>query len=212
MTLALSLNLPRKDIITTTVSVLLHLAFFISTGVSFDAAKFSVDAGLSSLEIHMMASPAKAEVVEVTLADNTDSDFIVEKKKKKKLETPAVQKVNVADGKSAETVQTEKGGALTDAKPEYLKNPAPVYPAAAKNKGHQGLVQILVDVNSDGSVKQVALKKSSGFLLLDDAAIRAVKNWQFMPASRNGAQIDSQVEVPIRFQLAKNGISAIVVH
>jgi len=73
-------------------------------------------------------------------------------------------------------------------------------------------VQILVDVNSDGSVKHVALKKSSGFLLLDDAAVRAVKNWQFMPASQNGVQIDSQVEVPIRFQLAKNGDSDIVVH
>lgn len=211
MTLALPMNLPLKDVLTTAVSVLLHLAFFISTGVSSDAAKFSVDAGLSSLEIHMVASPAKAEIVEIALSENMESDFIVEKKMKKKKET-TVQKATTAEGKSPETIQTDKGGALTEAQPEYLKNPAPVYPAAAKNKGHQGLVQILVDVNSDGSVNQVALKKSSGFLLLDDAAIRAVKHWQFMPASRNGIQIASQVEVPIRFQLAKSGISAIVVH
>ncbi|MCC2680026.1 MAG: protein TonB [Pseudobdellovibrio sp.] len=211
MTLALPMALPSKDVLTGGISILLHLAFFVSTGMSFDSAKFSVDSGLSSLEIHMVASAAKTEVVEISLADNTESDFIVEKKKKKVKEN-VVQKTTVADGKSMETVQTEKGGAISEAKPEYLKNPAPVYPALAKNKGQQGLVQILVDVNSDGSVKHVLLKKSSGFLLLDDAAVRAVKHWQFMPASQNGVQIESQVEVPIRFQLAKNGNSDIVVH
>jgi TonB family protein len=205
--------LERKNLWGSGLSLVLHALFFISAGVSFNPAEFSVDSGLSALEVHMLASSVKSDNIEVTHTENPDSDFIIKKAKKKK---PVIQPVRAAaaaaEGKSQMTVQSEKSGALTEAKPAYLKNPSPVYPASAKNQGQQGLVQIVVAVNSDGSVKQVSLKKSSGFILLDDAAVRAVKNWQFMPASKNGIQIESQVEIPIRFKLAKGDDSGIVVN
>ena len=70
-------------------------------------------------------------------------------------------------------------------------------------------MQILVEVNRDGTVKQISLKKSSGFVLLDDAAMNAVKHWEFLPANKNGLQIESEVEVPVRFKLASGGPSEI---
>ena len=45
------------------------------------------------------------------------------------------------------------------------------------------------------------LAASSGASLLDEAAIKAVQGWTFVPARRGDSPIPHPVEVPIRFQL-----------
>jgi protein TonB len=46
------------------------------------------------------------------------------------------------------------------------------------------------------------IEKSSGYEMLDNSALRAVKEWIFIPGRRNGVAIPSWVTVPIRFQLS----------
>jgi len=45
------------------------------------------------------------------------------------------------------------------------------------------------------------VQSSSGFASLDDAAVTAVKNWEFEPGRQDGEPVASRVEVPIQFQL-----------
>jgi len=97
---------------------------------------------------------------------------------------------------------TTASGSLTiSAHPDYRKNPEPEYPLAARRRGQQGTVVMSVTVNPAGRAVAVALKESSGFELLDQAALRAVAGYDFEPARVGGRAVESQIEVPVRFQL-----------
>jgi protein TonB len=52
-----------------------------------------------------------------------------------------------------------------------------------------------------GNVGKVELKKSSGYDVLDNSALEAVRKWIFIPGKKNGRAIPSWVVVPIRFDL-----------
>jgi protein TonB len=83
----------------------------------------------------------------------------------------------------------------------YLNNPRPAYPPMARKLGLEGLVTLRVDVSAKGVPEKVVIAQSSGATLLDEAAIRAVQGWTFVPARRGDTPIAHPVEVPIRFQL-----------
>lgn len=94
-------------------------------------------------------------------------------------------------------------GARPDQPPSKLPtNPSPKYPAEAYQRGEEGDVMLLVSVSAEGRVRQVRLDKSSGFKLLDDAALSTVRAWQFQPATYRGRPVGTWVRVPIRFSLA----------
>lgn len=83
----------------------------------------------------------------------------------------------------------------------YLSNPKPVYPRAAKRRGMQGTVVLEIEVSVDGKPLSILIAESSGFKILDVAAKKAVSDWQFIPAQRNGVAVVASVDVPIRFIL-----------
>lgn len=83
----------------------------------------------------------------------------------------------------------------------YLNNPPPVYPLAARRRGNEGKVLVRAEIQADGSCSRVALKKTSGSDLLDQAALEAVRKWHFVPARKGGQAITAWVEVPITFKL-----------
>ncbi|MDT8406095.1 MAG: energy transducer TonB [Methylococcales bacterium] len=94
-----------------------------------------------------------------------------------------------------EKVTPPRGGA------GYLKNPPPVYPEIAMDRGWQGKVLLKVYVKANGKPKTVAVLKTSGKSVLDKEALRTVKKWTFMPARRGTTPIDGWVTVPITFRL-----------
>jgi protein TonB len=67
----------------------------------------------------------------------------------------------------------------------------------------QGRVLLEVRVSAEGLPLSVALRSSSGFDLLDQAAAEAVRKWRFVPARRGGRAVEALVEIPIRFVLAE---------
>lgn len=95
---------------------------------------------------------------------------------------------------------TESKG-LQKALPRYDINPLPQYPEMAQRRGQQGTVSLEVLVLSDGRVGDVRLLVSSGYKMLDQAALKAVKRWQFKPATSLGRVVESRVKVPIDFVL-----------
>ena len=92
-------------------------------------------------------------------------------------------------------------GPFQDAIPRYDLNPRPSYPEMARRRGYEGTVVLEVRVEKDGKVGGVRLAETSGYELLDQAALQAVPAWQFIPGMRGEQPVEMEVRVPVRFQL-----------
>ena len=90
---------------------------------------------------------------------------------------------------------------LVEATPMYLKNPAPQYPRNARRRGYEGKVILEVLVNEEGSVEDLRIFESSGYRVLDRAAMKSVQSWLFEPGRRGDERVEMWVKVPIRFDL-----------
>ncbi|MGZ5533529.1 MAG: energy transducer TonB [Methylobacter sp.] len=83
----------------------------------------------------------------------------------------------------------------------YGSNPKPKYPGVATSRGWEGTVQLRVQVSAEGDSEEVTIQRSSGYDILDEAAIEAVEKWKFIPAKRGDTPVASSVIVPINFVL-----------
>lgn len=88
-----------------------------------------------------------------------------------------------------------------DAYPLYRENVPPVYPEIARIKGYEGIVLVAAEILPDGRVGNMKIRKSSGYSILDQSAIEAVKPWKFEPAKKSGQPFAVWVELPIKFVL-----------
>lgn len=83
-------------------------------------------------------------------------------------------------------------------------NAPPVYPEAERLAGHEGRVMLDVQVLVDGSALAVTVFQSSGFPALDQAAVEAVRLWQFTPKlGPEGRPVSSVLRLPVDFKLAQ---------
>lgn len=83
----------------------------------------------------------------------------------------------------------------------YRKRAEPVYPALARQRQQQGSVLLLVAIDAAGHPVRVEVRRSSGFPLLDRAAVQAVRESEFAPGLSNGRPVPAEVEVPVTFRL-----------
>jgi len=90
---------------------------------------------------------------------------------------------------------------IREAKPLYRSNPSPKYPRIARIRGYQGNVLLDVLVNKNGKVNDLKIYKSSGYPILDRAAVSSVKYWLFEPGMIGENKVNMWVRVPIRFEL-----------
>ncbi len=91
-----------------------------------------------------------------------------------------------------------------DYKAAYLNNTPPVYPLTARRKGLQGRVVLHVEVLADGGCGQINIHQSSGYAMLDNAALETVKTWRFVPARQGGSSVDKWFMIPVQFSLKDN--------
>lgn len=83
----------------------------------------------------------------------------------------------------------------------YLDALRPAYPLRAREMGWQGTVVLRVNVNADGSVGEAAIRHSSGYRVLDEAALEGVRGWRFAPPTDGEFSMPAVVDVPVRFDL-----------
>jgi protein TonB len=83
----------------------------------------------------------------------------------------------------------------------HLNNPAPTYPSMSRRLGEQGRVVLDVYILANGRVGELRIKQSSSFKRLDDAAMQAVKKWQYVPARRGNETIPFWYIQPLSFSL-----------
>ena len=86
-------------------------------------------------------------------------------------------------------------GAITP--PTKVKNVQPVYPALARQARVEGAVQLEVEIGEDGKVTDARVVKSVP--LLDQAAIDAVKQWEYTPMMKGGVAVPVVMTVTVNF-------------
>jgi protein TonB len=91
--------------------------------------------------------------------------------------------------------------AIIKARPLYDQNPKPPYPTLARRRGWQGVVILAVRVLADGNPDQLTIRTSSGHELLDKTALKTVKQWHFLPGTKNNVPTPMEVLVPVHFIL-----------
>jgi TonB family protein len=85
--------------------------------------------------------------------------------------------------------------------PRYLNATRPAYPLMARMRGYEGIVLLAVEVLTDGSAGEIRIRRSSGYALLDQSALNAVRAWRFEPARTMNTPQVMTVDIPIRFSL-----------
>ena len=111
--------------------------------------------------------------------------------------------VEVQEDKSIPIIKGGKQDNMTVvmARPLYRQNPPPQYPMKARRRHLEGTVILEVMVNAEGRVEDLEIKESSGYRILDKAALSSVRNWMFEPGRRNGLRVAMTVQIPVRFKL-----------
>lgn len=87
------------------------------------------------------------------------------------------------------------GGAVRN--PTKIKDVAPVYPAIARSARVSGTVQIELTVGPDGKVADWRVVK--GVPLLNEAALDAVKQWEYTPTRVKGVAVPVIINVAVNF-------------
>jgi len=130
------------------------------------------------------------------------------------LDTPVKQKTYSETDKSTKVPflstppNLKGGGAKTPVirtKPprpdSEANNPYPQYPNRARRRGLEGGLILRVTVNIKGAPSAIEVIKTSGHEILDRAAVKAVRNWQFQPAKKGEKPVKASVNLPVEFRL-----------
>ena len=85
--------------------------------------------------------------------------------------------------------------------PKELRQPSVQYPPASQNEGEEGTVTLLLAVQTDGSISDIRIARSSGYQRLDVAAQKAHRNIKLQPATCHGKPIAVRIHRSITFKI-----------
>jgi protein TonB len=196
--------------------------YAMSVPSSTSAVNVELLAPRAQVQIEEPLAALPQEIIEPIIPEIKEKEFVVPKKKIEKIKklekvtqakTPEIAPVetkNTTDNSQSLTqsvdtknisdqssLGTEK---VTDLQAAYLRNPPQTYPQGSRMSKEEGLVLLLVSIDSAGEVSDISIKKTSGFSRLDRAALQAVSAWVFKPTTFAGIPVADKVEVPIRFE------------
>lgn len=96
----------------------------------------------------------------------------------------------------------EESGGGNYIPPQFLTRYKPPYPEQARAQRLEGVVLLRVSVDTSGRVTDASIHQGSGYVILDRAALEAVRTWRFTPARQGDRAIPATVELPIRFHFS----------
>jgi len=85
--------------------------------------------------------------------------------------------------------------ATAEIKAATVSSPQPVYPLAARKQHWTGAGDFVCHIRPDGTVASVDVRRSTGHLVLDQAAITALQHWRFQPGKMEA------INIPIDFRM-----------
>jgi protein TonB len=97
--------------------------------------------------------------------------------------------------------ETEVVGVRGEGGPVLIEGPEPQYPPIARRRGWEGSLVARIRVGADGLVEAASVEESSGYEVLDAAALEAIRKWRFEPGRREGKARAMEVLHRVRFRL-----------
>jgi periplasmic protein TonB len=91
------------------------------------------------------------------------------------------------------------GGVIRE--PRKLVHVAPVYPEIARLSRVEGVVTMEAVLDATGKVESVRVLSSQP--LLEEAAVRAVRQWRYTPTALNGVPVPVLMTITVRFSLER---------
>lgn len=161
------------------------------------AAEAALDAELKTQDGKFIKSYDRARELAVaakTAADKAASDAT---SGRERAEAEAARKAKAAEARSAMPAKAplRVGGQVRP--PVRIKEVPPIYPAIAKSAQVQGDVVIEATIDEGGKVADARVVKSVP--MLDQAALDAVKQWQYQPSLLNGVPTPVVMTVTVKF-------------
>jgi len=137
------------------------------------------------------------EKLEKNIEDKNFNDLKIEQQEKKIKETsseelyPQLNKLEkekkIGNEKGIKSNETEKGSIKGKGyqKITCLSCLEPKYPKLAIKRGYEGVLKLEITILKNGKVKDVFIRESTGFEILDKAGVNAAKNSKFYPLTKN---------------------------
>jgi periplasmic protein TonB len=109
-------------------------------------------------------------------------------------------------GRNAEAGNGSGSGAGDgiDTRPYCTYCPAPHYPLLARARGWEGTVHVGLSVAEDGTVQDARLRQSSGYDVLDAAAVAVARQSRFSPPTARGLPAPLHGRIAYRFELSRS--------
>ena len=88
-------------------------------------------------------------------------------------------------------------------RPELLHSVQPAYPESARKEKLEGITVVKTVIDEQGTVRDPEIATSSGHEVLDRAAVDAVSQWKFKPATLKGKPVAVVYSITVRFATEK---------
>jgi len=85
--------------------------------------------------------------------------------------------------------------------PTFVQQAAHVYPPEAARRHQQGIVVLMLYISGGGTLDKIEIVKSSGYPLLDAAAIKEMKQSKFEPAMDGAIPVRSRAQASVTYRL-----------
>lgn len=159
-------------------------------------AQAALDAELKAQEAKFIKSYDHARELAVaakSAADKATTDAVTARERTEAEAAKAAKAAAARRERLAKAIRV--GGQVRP--PIKIKEVAPVYPAIAQSARVQGDVVIEMTIDDEGKVADAKVVKSVP--LLDQAALDAVRQWQYQPSLLNGVPTAVVTTVTVRF-------------
>jgi TonB family protein len=156
----------------------------------------ALDAELKTQEGKLFKSYDKTKELAIAAkaaGDKAAADAVAGKEKADA--TAAQEKAAAAAREKARMAAVRPGGRIMP--PKKIKDVPPVYPALAQSAHVSGAVTIEATIGTDGKVVDAKVVRSNP--MLDQAALDAVRQWEYLPTMLNGVPVPVLVTVTVNF-------------
>jgi TonB family protein len=160
-------------------------------------ARTALDVELKAQEGKWLKSYDKTKELAVAAkaaGDKAAADAVAGKEKADAV--AAKERADAAEARAKATMAPLRIGGQIQA-PKKIKDVKPVYPAVAQSARVAGAVTIEATIGPDGKV--IDAKVVHSIPLLDQAALDAVRQWEYLPTLLNGVPVPVVMTVTINF-------------
>lgn len=109
--------------------------------------------------------------------------------------------VMAATGMTAQEAVYQMGKDVTA--PVLVKETKPKYTEGAMRRKVEGVVVLKAVILKDGTVREDVTVTRSLDAELDDEAVKAARQWEFKPGTKDGEAVNVQVNIEMSFTLRK---------